>query len=50
MRYIFVDESRIIENLFELKLNQAISYLSEKINIWKFKLQDKQKSAPPPTP
>jgi len=39
-----------IEKVFGLKLNQSTPYLSEKINIWKFQLQDKQKSASFPTP
>ncbi|HZX49713.1 MAG TPA: DUF3800 domain-containing protein [Candidatus Paceibacterota bacterium] len=39
-----------IEQMFGLKLNRQTPYLSEKINIWKFRLQDKKKSAPRPTP
>jgi len=37
-----------IENLFGLQLEKETPYLTEKINIWKFKL--KNKSAPLPTP
>jgi hypothetical protein len=39
-----------IEETFGLKLDVPTPYLSEKINIWKFRLQDKTKSAPRPTP
>ena len=39
-----------IENTFGLKLDRPTPYLTDKINIWKFKLQDKQKSAPSSTP
>lgn len=39
-----------IEKLLEMKLNKPTSYLTDKMNIWKFKLQEQTKSAPPPTP
>jgi len=39
---------KYIEDLFSLKLEKETPYLTERINIWKFKL--KNKSAPQPTP
>ncbi len=39
-----------IENIFGLSLAKQTPYLSDKINIWLFKLKEYQKSAPPPTP
>lgn len=39
-----------IENFFGLKLNASTPYLSDKINIWEFRLQGKTKSALLPTP
>ncbi|MEK7665042.1 MAG: DUF3800 domain-containing protein [Patescibacteria group bacterium] len=45
-----LDFIEYVENLFGLRLNQETPYLSEKINIWKFKLKEKQKSASYPTP
>lgn len=39
-----------IEDVFGLTLSRPTPYLTEKINIWKFRLQDKPKSAPSPTP
>lgn len=39
-----------IEKIFGWELSRPTPYLTEKINIWKFKLQNKLKSAPPPTP
>lgn len=39
-----------IENLFGLRLKDETPYLTERINIWKFKLRPKKKSASLPTP
>jgi len=41
---------RHIEKLFGLKLNEETPYLTERINIWKFKLRPKKKGASLPTP
>lgn len=45
-----LDLIRHIENLFGLRLKEPTPYLSERINIWKFRLQDKKKGASLPTP
>lgn len=39
-----------IEELFGLRLNKETPYLTERINIWKFKLGPKKKGASRPTP
>jgi len=39
-----------IQKLFDLQLDCPTPYLTDKFNIWKFKLVQKQKSAPLPTP
>lgn len=41
---------KYIEELFGLQLKNETPYLTEKINIWKFQLRDKEKSASLPTP
>lgn len=39
-----------IENIFGLSLAESTPYLTEKINIWLFRLKEQQKSALSPTP
>lgn len=41
---------KYIEELFGLRLKEETPYLTERINIWKFRLQNKKKGASLPTP
>jgi len=45
-----LDLIKYIEGLFGLQLKEETPYLTERINIWKFKLRRKEKSASYPTP